>query len=165
MSVFERILLFLRDLPAGGAGKADPDQGGDARIAAAALLYHVMNADGVRQDTEWERLKQVLGESYDLSGDALDTLLQAGADAEREAIDLYAFTSVLKRHLDEAARAAFVGMMWEVVFADGELHELEDHTLWRISELLGVDRRERVLSRREARRAVGLTSDPDGQDG
>ena len=37
------------------------------------------------------------------------------------------------------------------VLSDGELHELEDNTLWRIAELLGVDRRDRILERQKAK--------------
>jgi uncharacterized tellurite resistance protein B-like protein len=160
--VFDRILSFFKELP--GHGHRDRDQRDDPRVAAAALLYHVMDADGVRHDAEWERLKQVLGESYGVGGEALDRLLQAGADADQEAVDLYAFTSVLKRQLNEAQRVEFIRIMWEVVFADGELHELEDHTLWRVAELMGVDRRERILSRQEARSRAGVGgSDRDGE--
>jgi uncharacterized tellurite resistance protein B-like protein len=127
-------------------------------VAAAALMYHVMDADGVRHDAEWERMKEILAEAYGLTGDALDRLVAAGGKADEEAVDLYAFTSVLKRHLDEKARIEFVGLMWEVVFADGELHELEDHTLWRIAELIGVDRRDRILERQKAQaQAPGAT--------
>ncbi|WP_245495702.1 TerB family tellurite resistance protein, partial [Mesorhizobium sp. M1A.F.Ca.IN.020.30.1.1] len=50
----------------------------------------------------------------------LDILAHAvGERADNEAIDLYAFTSVLKRHLDAEARKAFIGLMWEIVYADG----------------------------------------------
>ncbi len=52
--------------------------------------------------------------------------------------------------------------MWDVVYADGELHELEDNTLWRVSELLGVDGRERVLARQQAaRRALEAKGSSD----
>ncbi len=156
--MFERVIAFLRELPAGASGGGRPQRDDDPRVAAAALLYHVMDADGVRQDAEWERMKQVLSESYGISGEALDSLVEAGAEADQDAVDLYAFTSVLKRHLDEPARIEFIRIMWEVVFADGELHELEDHTLWRIAELIGVDRRDRIASRQEAKRhAPGST--------
>jgi len=37
--------------------------------------------------------------------------------------------------------------MWEVVFSDGELHELEDNLVWRVAELIGVDTRTRVSMR------------------
>ncbi|UCI08380.1 TerB family tellurite resistance protein [Mesorhizobium sp. B1-1-8] len=144
--MFERVLSFLRDLPAGGT-KSNAD---DPRVAASALLYHVMSADGVRQDVEWERFKKILAESYSISGRELDALAAAGERADNEAIDLYAFTSVLKRHLDAEARKAFIGLMWQIVYADGELHELEDNTVWRVAELIGVERRDRVEARREA---------------
>ncbi|MBN9232613.1 MULTISPECIES: TerB family tellurite resistance protein [Phyllobacteriaceae] len=146
--MFERVLSFLKDLPSGGsrahAGEDDP------HIAAAALLYHVMNADGVRQDVEWERFKTILGETYAVRGRELEDLADAGEKADNEAIDLYAFTSVLKRHLDPEARKAFIGLMWDIVYADGELHELEDNTVWRVAELLDVERVDRVAAKRAA---------------
>ena len=149
--MFQRFLSFLKDIP----GAADEqDRGDDPRVAAAALLYHVMNVDGVRQDAEWERFKLVLGESYSLSGAALDGLARAGEEANNEAVDLYAFTSVLKRHLDSAGRKAFIALMWEMVFADGDLHELEDNTVWRVAELLDVERQDRIAARRKVAGAM-----------
>jgi uncharacterized tellurite resistance protein B-like protein len=151
--MLDRMISFLKELPRNTA-KAGGLRGDDPRIAAAALMYHVMDADGVRQDVEWDRVKQNLAETYDLGERALDELVTAGERAEREAIDLYAFTSVLNRHLDEQGRIAFIRLMWDVVYADGVLHELEDNTLWRVAELLGVDRRERISARQDAARKV-----------
>lgn len=150
-SVFDRVFAFFKELPAAGS-RGGSEAADDPRVAAAALLYHVMNADGVRHDVEWERLKELLSKTYEVEGGALDALAAAGEKADNEAIDLYAFTSVLKRHLDEAGRIAFVRLMWEVVYADGELHELEDHTIWRVAELIGVDRRDRIAMRQAAER-------------
>ncbi|MEI9424024.1 TerB family tellurite resistance protein [Mesorhizobium sp. Cs1299R1N1] len=158
--MFERVLSFLRDLPAGSASHTSTD---DPRVAASALLYHVMNADGVRQDVEWERFKAVLAQSYSINGAELEALAAAGERADNEAIDLYAFTSVLKRHLDAEGRKAFIGLMWEIVYADGELHELEDNTVWRVAELIGVERHDRIEARRKAAAEVpgarGTSSD------
>jgi uncharacterized tellurite resistance protein B-like protein len=134
--MFERVLSFLKDLPAAGSARNDAD---DPRVAASALLYQVMSADG------------------------LDALAAAGERADNEAIDLYAFTSVLKRQLDPDARKAFIGLMWEIVYADGELHELEDNIVWRVAELMDVERHDRVEARRkaaaEAPGATGTSSD------
>jgi uncharacterized tellurite resistance protein B-like protein len=109
-----------------------------------------MDADGVRQDVEWARFKAVLSKTYGVAGNELDALAKAGEAADNEAIDLYAFTSVLKRHLDADARKAFIGLMWEIVYADGELHELEDNVVWRVAELLDVERRDRIEARQRA---------------
>jgi uncharacterized tellurite resistance protein B-like protein len=160
-SMLERMIAFLKDIPR-PSGTARPMRVDDPRIAVAALMYHVMDADGVRQDVEWDRIKQLLSESYGIEGRELDQLVQAGEAADHEAIDLYAFTSVLMRHLDEQARIDFIRLMWDVVYADGELHELEDNTLWRVSELLGVDSRDRVLARQQAaRRALDTKGNAD----
>ena len=129
----------------------------DPRVAAAALMYHVMDADGERREEERAVLRKMVADTYGLSGDALADVLKAGEQADREAVDLYAFTSVIKRELDEPARNTFIEILWEVVFADGLMHELEDNTVWRIAELIGVSGRERVLLRSEVARRHGVS--------
>jgi uncharacterized tellurite resistance protein B-like protein len=147
-SMFERLISFLTDLS--DAGRHGTLEGlDDPRVAAAALMFHVMDADGVRRDAEAERLREALAATYGVSGRELEALVKAGEHADREAVDLHTFTSVLKRHLDAGARSEFIRIMWEIVYADGELHELEDNLVWRIAELIGVERRERIALRRQ----------------
>lgn len=160
-NMFERVMAFLRDLPGTDGPRPNAD---DPRVAAAALMYHVMDADGVRQDVEWGRLKQLLGGEYQISGDELDQLVQAGRDADSEAVDLYSFTSVLLRHLEEEQRTHFVRMLWDIAYADGVVHELEDNTLWRIAELLGVDRRDRIAARQSAAEEAQASDYSSGND-
>lgn len=53
--------------------------------------------------------------------------------------------------------------MWQIVYADGELLELEDNIVWRVAELMDVERHDRVEARRkaaaEAPGATGTSSD------
>lgn len=128
----------------------------DPRIAAAALMMFVIDADGVRAEVERTRLREVLAGAYDLAGDELEKVVKAGDAARREAIDLFSFTSVLNRGLDEKAKIEFVGILWEMVYADGELHELEDNIVWRVAELIGVSARDRVLMRQRVRDGHGV---------
>jgi uncharacterized tellurite resistance protein B-like protein len=151
--MFDRLIAFLQGLPA-GADEPRLRADDDPRVAAAALMFHVMDADGVRSDNERATLRQALQDGFNLAGEELDAVLKAGERAEHEAIDLYAFTSVINRHLDEPQRMELIALIWQVVYADGEAHELEDNTVWRVAELIGVDQR----SRNELRiRASGRT--------
>jgi uncharacterized tellurite resistance protein B-like protein len=142
--MFDRFLAFLESLGGGGktSERLDPD---DPRVAAAALLFCVMDADGTRLDVEKEALSRELADYFGDNGQALQEVLSAGEEAEGGAVDLYQFTSVLMRALDEPRRLDFVESVWEVVYADHELHELEDNLVWRMCELLGVSARDRVL--------------------
>lgn len=139
--MLDRLIAFFQGLPSGEPGQHMSAE--DPRVAAAALLFHVMDADGIRSDLERVAVSRALHDAYGLSGDELEAVMHAGERAENEAVDLYAFTSVIKRHLDEDARVEFVALMWQVVYADGDSHELEDNTVWRVAELIGVDRRAR----------------------
>ena len=76
-------------------------------------------------------------------------------EAEHEAIDLYHFTSLINRSLDEDGRRRVVEMMWEIIYADGCVTEFESNLIWRAADLLGISPRERIdLGRRVASRRV-----------
>lgn len=163
--MFERLLAFLRQLPGGRVADTGPAHD-DPRVAAAALMFHVIDADGDRNEAERQKLRQLLSQAFNVSGAELDGLVAAGARAEAEAVDVYSFTSVLNRHLDQEARIRFISLLWEAVYADGELHELEDHILWRVAELLHIEGRDRVAARQRARgdlpREAGSSDDEQG---
>jgi uncharacterized tellurite resistance protein B-like protein len=146
--MFEQFLTFLEGLGGSRKGEGGLDAS-DPRVAAAALLYAVMDADGNRLESEQAALSRELAEYFGEDEKALRDVLAAGDDAEGSSVDLYQFTSILMRALNAERRLAFVEAVWEVVYADGELHELEDNLVWRMCELLGVSARDRVLLKRK----------------
>ncbi len=160
MSLIDRMTSFLGGLGSPGTSKRS-DAIDEIRVAIAALMFHVMDADGVRREVERDRLSEVLAETFGVSGKELTGLARAGEEADRESIDLYAFTRIIKREFDETKRAEFIEMLWEVVYADGERHELEDNVVWRIAELIGVERRERITLRQRVEARLNI----DGDDG
>jgi len=116
----------------------------DHRVAVAALLVHLVAIDGEITEDERRVLREVLTDHYDLTPDDTEALVKLAKQRDEEAVDLYGFTSVLKRVLDEDGRKQVVEMMWEMGFADGRISEFEDNTVWRVAELLGVTSRERI---------------------
>jgi uncharacterized tellurite resistance protein B-like protein len=128
----------------------------DYRVAAAALLLHAAAVDGNMSQSEHEVLRSRLKQRFGLDDDAATELLEQATTAERDAVDLYRFTSLLNRSLDDEGRMRIVEMMWEVVFDDGRVSEFEDNLLWRVSDLLGVSQNERIaLRHRVAERYKG----------
>ncbi len=146
--MFERFQAFIQSLAADGPDNAFAP--GDPRLAFAALCFQVMEADGTVSDEEQRHLHALLRERYDLDEDRLAELMRAARDAGHEAVDYYRFTSDLNRHLDSDRRIELLCVLWDLVHADGERSEMEDHVIWRIADLLGVSSRDRVLQRQEA---------------
>jgi uncharacterized tellurite resistance protein B-like protein len=139
-AVFERV--------AGNQLRAGDLRGEELRLAAAALLVHAGVIDGNFDNDERRKLNALLQERFDLGNDEARRLIRDAEDREREAVDLYRFTSILCAELDQEGRKRIIEMLWEVVMADGVVHEFESNLVWRTAELLGVSTRDRVLLRK-----------------
>ncbi|MEW9613672.1 TerB family tellurite resistance protein [Shinella sp. S4-D37] len=160
--MFERLQQFLAGLSGGDRPVFAAD---DPRVAVMALCIQVMEADGKILAAEKKALRTRFKEFYDLDEAELDALVAAGSDAESEAIDFFRFTSELKRQLSEEQRIDLIGLLWEIVYADGERSEMEDHAIWRIADLLGVSGRERIMKRQEVAGRAGVATGGESDEG
>lgn len=143
--MLDRLLDFMKDIQQSVMGEpAENFSDDDPRLAAAALLLHIMDVDGDRREAERDVLYRTLSEAYALPREAVERLIKAAEKADQEAIDIYGFSMVLKRHLNQAARLEFIELMWEMVYSDGEVHELEDAVMWRLADLLEVAEPDRM---------------------
>jgi len=121
---------------------------GELQLAAAALLVHASLIDGRADPEERRKLKSLLQVRFNLGDDEFERILGEAKAWEQESVDLYSFTSVLCRELDQEGRQRIVEMLWEIVLADGVLHEYEADLVSRGAELLGVSTRDRVRLRK-----------------
>jgi uncharacterized tellurite resistance protein B-like protein len=155
--MFDAFKKFVSDL---ADGETHPSRfvDNDYRLSAAALLIHAAAIDGAISDLERERLHAVIKRWFDLDDASTDELVRKATEVEQESIDLYHFTSLLGRSLDEDGRRRVIEMMWEIAYADGRVSEFEDNLIWRAADLLGVSTRERVELRQRvaANRGTGV---------
>jgi uncharacterized tellurite resistance protein B-like protein len=147
--MFERLKTFLNTLGAETA-RAEPDE---TAVAIVALALHVIHADGVFEERESQVLETEIRNYFNLSKGEYDEMLAAAEKEEERAIDLFRFTSRINRALDEKQKTEFIGLLWQIVHADDQRNEIEDHLVWRIAELIGVSGRVRIAKRQEAERA------------
>ena len=152
--MFDSFRKFLSEVSEGGKHPTHFEHN-DYRLAAAALLVHTAAIDGNISDRERTKLHAVIKRQFDLDEATTDELVAEATEAEHEAIDLYHFTSLINRSLDEDGRRRVVEMMWEIIYADGCVSEFESNLMWRAADLLGISSRERIeLGRRVASRRV-----------
>ena len=143
---------------AGSAGGVD-----ELHLAAAALLAEVALCDDSFDDDEHAAIVGLVGGRFGLSESQALGLVAAGEKAAADATQLLRFTRVIKDNFSPAERVELIEMIWEVVYADGVLHDYEDSLLRRIAGLIYVsdrdrgEARKRVLARlREAGEGLGV---------
>ena len=147
---------FLSDL-AGGEKDHARFEANDYRLAAAALLIHAAMIDGAMSEAERARLVGVIMQRFGIDEAAANELVASATQAEQQAVDLYRFTSLINRTLDDAGRQQIIEMMWQIAHADGRVTEFEDNLIWRAADLLHVPSQARIALRQrvaEGRTAV-----------
>lgn len=118
--------------------------------AAAALMIEAGRMDGQVGDAEQARIEALLSRRFDLSDEALSSLMASAISIVDDSVELHGFTSALVKQLDHEERIELVEMLWEVVYADGELHPFEANLLRRVAGLLYVTDQESGAARTRA---------------
>lgn len=123
------------------------------RIATAALLIEAACMDGQIDEVERTTITDLLVGQFDLAQAEAEELVEAGRQAVSESNELYKFTRTIKDNFEHDNRVRIIEMLWEVAYADGELHDYEANLVRRICGLIYVSdpesgaARKRVLER------------------
>jgi uncharacterized tellurite resistance protein B-like protein len=125
----------------------------DERLAVAALLVIAAHADHTYAEAERTQIERVLAARYGLDAAAAAQLRAEGEAAEAAAMDLYKFTSLIKRVIPYEERASVLEALWRVILSDGQREAHEETLMRRVTDLLGLDPRESVEARRKAQSA------------
>jgi uncharacterized tellurite resistance protein B-like protein len=145
-------LLFGDDAP------ADDRAGGldDVHVAAAALMVEAARLDGSFSDLERDRIQRLLVERFQLTPWLAAELLARAERTATESVAWQGFTRAIKDGLAPEERIGVIEMLWEVVYADGQLHDYEASLLRRVTGLLYVGDRESGEARLRVLEKLGL---------
>jgi uncharacterized tellurite resistance protein B-like protein len=158
--MLEGLRQFIADVISPAHESGDFDDTGYL-LAATALFVHVISLDGEPSEVEKRKLHSLIESRFRLDPGTADRLIASATQVEGEAVDLYHFTSVIMRSVNEAGRLRIVEMMWELAYADGQVSEFEDNVVWRAADLLGISSRDRIdLKHRVAARRSAATRPP-----
>jgi uncharacterized tellurite resistance protein B-like protein len=145
-----RKILFGDGETDGGAdGKHD-----EVQFAAALLLMEAAAMDGAVDDREHARIRELLQRRFGLTPSDAELLINEAGESLKTRVELYGPSRILKDAFDYDQRLELIEMLWDVVYADGVVHDYESNLMRRLSGLLFVDdqdsgaARKRVMDRR-----------------
>jgi uncharacterized tellurite resistance protein B-like protein len=141
--MFRSIKTLISDLIGDATPRVEDDRY-NRWLATAALLTRVATIHSEMSEVRREKLRTILKSSFALDDRTAAQLVEQAVAVDRRAIDLYHFTRQLNESIDDEGRRRTVRMMWEIVYADGNVNEFESNIIWRASDLLGVSSRQRV---------------------
>ena len=133
----------------------EPQSRPDLRLSVAVLLLEAARQDDRFDSTERAVIAQLLTRKFDLTPEECAMLLEAGEVRAAQMVQLHGHTSHLFEQMTHEERIGLIGMLWEVAYADGVLDPEEDLLIRRISGLIHVTDRERVLARQDVLKRLG----------
>ena len=132
--MFERILQLFSPVHS----YRTPLPPADAKHALGALLVRVAQAHKADLFQEVERIDRILAKRFNLN--PLEAAkMRAGCERlSDEMPDTDALIAVLHDAIEVKDREETLFALWQVVFADGQLHETEDELVTLVQQTLGV---------------------------
>lgn len=128
----------------------------DVKVASAALLVCAATMDEVYGKTEQAKIRVVLKSFFELSDGETEELIALAESEEQRAVGLHRWTQTLKDAYEVEERTRLIEQLWEVVYADGELHDYEASLLRRVAGLIYVPDREAGEARKRVLARLGL---------
>lgn len=132
--MLERLTAFFGN----PAGYHTPLPEADASHAMGALLVRAAKADHTYLVEEIAMIDKILAKRHDINPVAAAKMRAECELLEREMPDTTDIAAVLEHAINTQEKEATLLALWRVVFADGIVHDEEDHLLHQIEAVLGV---------------------------
>ncbi|MEC9153114.1 MAG: TerB family tellurite resistance protein [Pseudomonadota bacterium] len=128
----------------------------ELQLAAAALMVEAARLDGTFDETERVYIGSVLHQRFGLDSDQTELLIEAAAETVDSIPEIYGFTKTIRDHFSHDERIVMLQMLWEIAYADGELHDYEASLLRQVAGLLYVTDQESGIARKRARERLQI---------
>ncbi len=117
------------------------------QLAMASLMIEVAEADYDDAPEERETLLNLVKESFDLSQDEANELVDLARQEHAESTDYFQFTSLINQNYSATQRIELIDNLWKVAFADKVLDKHEIHVIRRIADLIHVSHSDFIASK------------------
>ena len=139
------------------AGPLGSDRSEDEMQAAvAALLVEAAQMDGNFDEVERAAIAHLLAARFGLSEDEVAEAIATAENVENHGNLVFSVTRVVRDSLDYEGRVELMEMLWEVAYADGEIHDWEANLARRVAGLIHVQDRDSGIARKRVRERLGI---------
>ena len=104
---------------------------------------------------ERARIAELVERRFELGEAESDALMKAADEKIEQSVEVFGFTREVKNAFSPEERIEVMEMLWEVAYADGELHDLEASLMRRLAGLLHVSDRDSGLARKRVLARLG----------
>ena len=102
------------------------------------LMIEAANTDGVIDEDEISKIHLVLTKSFEEDPNKVTEHLKKAIENRNNANSLHFYTSKINKEFSPEKKILLIETLWEIVLADGNIHDYESNLIRRLAGLLYV---------------------------
>ena len=117
------------------------------------LMIEAANSDGDIGTEEIQKIRETLTNTFKENPEEVDSVLERSIQNSNNSKSLYYYSSKINKNYSDEKKIKLIEILWEIVLADGQLHDYESSIIRRLSGLLYIsdinsgNARKRALSK------------------
>ena len=121
----------------------------DVKLATTCLLTKVAFADEYLDPKEERIIREILADFFSIETEEINKLFKDSNQLLEKSTDIFSFGQLLNQNFTQEDKIDLIGCIFEVAFADGELHHLENHTIKKIAHILNIEHKDLITVKME----------------
>ena len=116
-------------------------------------MIEAANSDGDIGSEEIKKIRETLINIFKENPEEVDSLLEQSIKNSNNSKSLYYYSSKINKNYSDEKKILLIEILWEIVLADGQVHDYESSIIRRLSGLLYIsdinsgNARKRALSK------------------
>ena len=102
------------------------------------LMMEAANTDGRVAEEEKNKISYILTEIFNENKEDVEIVLAESIKNKDESKSLYFFTSKINKSFSDDKKILLIETLWEIILADGEIHDFESNLIRRLAGLLYI---------------------------
>ena len=124
--------------------KPEKDTHHNIQVATCALLIEMAGIDDEFDQSEKDRIIEIIKSGYNLTEQEIDQLMDLAKQELDSRIDLWSFTNLINQHYTAQQKMKVIETIWEIVYADGQLSAHEDYLVHKLYKMLGLTHKQLI---------------------
>ena len=120
--------------------------------SAAILLLSVANADNTIEKEEIKSIKDIIQDFFSLEKEETYAIVQNAIKELKESVSFFKYGQILNQNFTYQDKIDFICCVFEVAYADKELHFKEQHLIKQISGILNVEHQDLIKAKLEIKK-------------
>lgn len=129
----------------------------ELKLAAAALMFEVINSDGKIERHEVVAMGEVLRQQFQLEDKDIESIMILARESAQDSSSLEEFTKAICENWGNSKRAILIEHLWVLALSDKEIDQNERNLVRKIAGQLSLNEGQIVNAREKAKEKLGIS--------